>query len=507
MSSSEPSVSTRERIVLWAASALAVALPHLSVWLPPATDLPQHLAQIRIFGEALHGSTLYRIQPFTPYGTVYVLFGLLWLIAPLAKLPALASLALAEAWVLAVHGVAFARKRSPAAAVLASIFAFSHLAYWGFASFALGFSAFAIWLYLTRRRDSAPGPKEAAAVGVGALLLYFTHALWFLAGLGWLGAQGLLFQRQPRRWIWRGAAVLVTLGFALAWYPSYARRAAREFDVSLGWTDWLDRLGLAWWIDALLGGVRGLLEPLTLLLLAIVAIVVWRMRRGPADRELLACAALFLASGLLLPDHYMNTVRFAQRFVPAGATLLALGLPAAARPARTTLAAAFASLLLFCGITRAEWVRWSDTELVGLRESLAALPPNARILGLDEIPHSVILRGKPFLQLTSYAQVFNGGTTNASFSDYPHFPVVYRDTAHPWTQGLEEEPRSLRETDLPYFDAVLVQATPADHDALVARFGFVPLSAPARWRAYRIPPKATGPDPKVQPRGSAESNR
>ncbi|MBS2031942.1 MAG: hypothetical protein JST54_28855 [Deltaproteobacteria bacterium] len=486
-------VPTRTRLLLCAASVLAVALPFLSVSLPPSTDLPQHLSQIRMLGETFAGSTLYRFQPFTPYGTVYVFFGLLWLVAPLAKVPALAGLVLAEAWVLAVHGLARARKRSPAAAVIASVFAFSHLVYWGFASFALGFSAFATWLYLTRPRGAAPGPREAVSVGAGALLLYFTHALWFLAGLGWLGMQALLFQRQPRRWLWRGGAVLVTVGLALAWYPSYARRAAREFDVSIGWIDWTDRLGPAWWIDALLGGVRGLLEPVTLLVLAVVALVVWRLRRGPADRELLTVAAVFIVSGLLLPDHYMNTVRFAQRYVPAGATLLALGLPAASRPTRASVAAALTALLLFCGVTRARWVRWSETELDGLSGALASLPHNARVLGLNELPQSQVLRGKPFLQMTSYAQVFNGGTTNASFCDYPHFPVVCRDTAHPWTQGLEEEPDGLLATDLPYFDAVLIQATPERHDALAAKWGFVPLSPPARWRAYRILAKATGP--------------
>ena len=67
----------RTRGALSSLSALLVLVPFFVVTFPPITDLPQHLAQVRLFGEALAdpGGPI-EIQWWTPYSLPYALLGL-----------------------------------------------------------------------------------------------------------------------------------------------------------------------------------------------------------------------------------------------------------------------------------------------------------------------------------------------------------------------------------------------------------------------------------------------
>jgi len=62
---------------------IALALPFLFVTLPPAADLPQHVAQARLLHEVIgtQGSG-YEVRVVTPYWTVYVLLSALWAVLP-----------------------------------------------------------------------------------------------------------------------------------------------------------------------------------------------------------------------------------------------------------------------------------------------------------------------------------------------------------------------------------------------------------------------------------------
>ena len=62
------SLHVGERGALFVASALLALTPFFVVTFPPITDLPQHLAQVRLFGEALADPDgPYGIQWWTPY--------------------------------------------------------------------------------------------------------------------------------------------------------------------------------------------------------------------------------------------------------------------------------------------------------------------------------------------------------------------------------------------------------------------------------------------------------
>jgi len=182
--------------VMWAspdeASLVAVwvgmAVPFLVVDFPPVTDLPQHVAQIRLFLEAARDPTsAYTIQWFTPYSLVYALLGAAWAVCPPAAAGRVAVLVLAVSSALAVHWLAARRNRPVAAAALASVLVFNHALYWGFLSFMVGWLAFIVWFQLTTRDSEGEfGWTEALQYCGTAVLLYDTHAPWFALGMLWL---------------------------------------------------------------------------------------------------------------------------------------------------------------------------------------------------------------------------------------------------------------------------------------------------------------------------------
>src|SRR5215813_8474311 len=61
------------RVLLATVCCLLLAVPFVSVRFPPITDLPQHLAQIRLFHETIAApDSPYRVQWLTPYILAYV---------------------------------------------------------------------------------------------------------------------------------------------------------------------------------------------------------------------------------------------------------------------------------------------------------------------------------------------------------------------------------------------------------------------------------------------------
>src|SRR5688500_13216945 len=77
------SKTPRLRWLWFFACAVAVAIPFAVTDFAPLTDLPQHMAQVRMLFEALSGkSQLYRLQWWTPYATAYGVLSLAWWAAP-----------------------------------------------------------------------------------------------------------------------------------------------------------------------------------------------------------------------------------------------------------------------------------------------------------------------------------------------------------------------------------------------------------------------------------------
>ena len=470
-----------------------MALPFLVSRFPPITDLPQHAAQIRLLGEALgENRELYRVQWLTPYGLSYLLPGMGWLLGGPLAAGRLGFLFAACLWAGALHAAAARSARAPEGAVVASVFVFSHVLYWGFLSFLAGFAAFAVWLRASEAsRGKALTVRRGAGLVASGALLYFTHALWFALGCLWLVVDGLRSRLPPRALAARALCLTPFVALAALWVPGLARRG---FDSAAHWPDsaW-ERFSPEGFTAAALGGLRGPLEPLALAaVLAWIALGAWQRRgegRRAWDGRLLVLAALLAACWAVLPVKAMNTIYLAERWLPCALAALVLASPAPrlGRVARLVPAMALAA---FVAATAVYWIACERTSLAGLDAVLRALPPRPRVLGLS-FAHSPLLRGEPFRQTFAYAQVVRGGELNFSFADFAPELVVYREPrTPPWTSGLEWFPERARTRDAAFFDFVVASGGERDHERLRSGLGLEPVTAAGTWRLYRVPASA-----------------
>jgi hypothetical protein len=391
---------------------------------------------------------------------------------------------------VAAHLLARRRGRPPEAAVLASLLFFNHATYWGFYSFALGLPLFVLLLDLVDRQRARLAWRDRVWLLVAALVLFLVHALWLAAGLLWLGVSSLLF-RGVRATISRVATVAPLVVWAAAWNRTLE---GTQLDAPPVWRDLGARTGTEWMVDAALGGLRGDLEEWALLVLVAwlaAGALAWAASpRARWDRTLVAAAVLFAAAALVLPDKTHNTIRFAQRWMPVAAFLGVLAAPAALRGRGVAAALACALALAFSARTAVAWRAFERTELAGLEQALAALPEGPRVLGLDLVKGSAIVRGRPFLQTFAYAQLLRGGSLAFSFTAFPSSLVGTRGwRPEPWTPNLVWNAENARRADALHFDFVLVNAVDdAAHAAVAAKLGLGAVTREGRWRLYRVQP-------------------
>jgi hypothetical protein len=478
-----------ERLVAFVACALLVALPFLTVTFAPITDLPQHLAQVRLLHEALaNPDGPYRIQWLTPYLLGYVPLGLAWWLVPNVTAGRIAMLILAGLWSLAIHWLAFQRGRPAAAAIVASALFYSHVTYWGFYSFVLGWPVFVLWFLLTTRAGSARFRRSDVLLYLGAAgFLYVSHALWLAAGIAWLVLRSVVARIPLRTLGLQLASVSPVLVGAAFWY--------RQLSGFSSPTHWIvtpsARLSFSWAVDSTLGGLHGPLESAMIVIVgAWIGLGVYQHRDRLSDGldcDLCLAAGFFLVLALVLPEKHQNTIAFASRWQPLAAIALLLGVPAPAWDRGLRNASALAVVAVFILVTSLAWMRFEREEWAGLPESLAALPANPRVLGLDYVKTSPIVRGRPFLQGFAYAQVVRGGQLNFSFAEFAPMGVVYKTPrARLWTRGLEWFPERLTASDFSHFDYTLVNAEEWRHSSLAASRTLTPVTERGRWRLYRI---------------------
>lgn len=493
----DPPKSPRRRLSWWilVVCSLLVVIPFASVEFPPITDLPQQAAQIRLFQETLQdsGEGPYEIQWFTPYSLSYLVLGISWLVFGPAACGRAAMAILGVLWVLSMYLVATRRNRPPAASVLAALFFFNHTVYWGFYSFVVGWPVFLLWFELTTETPSETFSFRQALkfLAVGALL-YMSHVLWLLAGTAWLILHGLVFRHSIRSLFLRVGYLAPLLVAVALWYPLFH---GSQMETPPVWgTDIVSRLSLSWLEDALLGGLQGRVEGIFLVIaigwVALSARRSWKEFATETDWEMLLCAGLFLSLALALPDKYMNTIRFEQRWAPAAVIMLIMGVPGPLLRSAVRELSALVVLAVFCVYTTFVWIAFEDTELSGLREALSALPQAPKVLGLSLFQESEFVRGSPFIQMFAYSQALKGGTLNFSFAELSPCLVVYKEQFQgPWTGGLEWFPGRFKESDLRHFDFVLINGPESEHSWVVSEFGLDPVTRDGRWRLYSIPLK------------------
>lgn len=466
-----------------------LSLPLLLVQWPPITDLPQHVAQVRLLTETIGDpATPYQIQWLTPYSLVYVVLGVCWWLLPPMLVGRAAAIVVVVLAVGAIHWLAARYQRPVAAAIFASVLVYSHVLYWGFLNFALGWPLFVLWLVWTDRPllEKALGRNLAVTLGL-SLLLYFTHILWLVAALLWLGIDSVRQRRGWRQTALGFAGSVPVLLLAAFWFASIS---ATSFSTPALWDPvWL-RLLPPLWVESVFGGLRSPIEGLTLALMVLwLAGGLWAHRRGSVDSlavRLLWCGTMFLLLFVLLPDKYTNTILLNDRWLPYAMICLVLAVPTAIGQ---RLAAAFAAVYLvgFVSLTMAYWVAFDHDEMSGIATALERLPERPRVMGLDFERSSRWIDGKPFLHGQAYAQVLRGGELNFSFADFAPSLVVYREPRNgPWTWQLEWFPERVQASDYPYFDFVLVHGGREVQREFRDQVTLEPKTESGAWRLYRV---------------------
>lgn len=481
--------------VIWAlVSCVVMTLPFLTTRWLPVTDLPQHLSQAPLFWDAItNPASAYEVHWATPYSLVYGIVGFAWWVFGPERAGQATMILLGIAWVLAVHAFAARHNRSVASAILASSLFLSQPTYWGFLSFVAGGLAFLVWFSVCEGRERSRGWELVRFFMAGGLL-YVSHVLWLAAGVGWLGLRHLAVPERRASLVWRGLGVSPWLVVAAIWYPSLD---ASGFDSMAVWTVTpFGRLTFTWLTEAMYGGLRGWLEyVMAASLVAWAGIGIWSGRHlQPVHMGMLGAAGLFLTVALVLPSSYQNTIVMAQRWVPTAAVLALLAMPAPLIPGRTQRPLAIALIAVFALATSTAWLNFRS-EISGIEESIAALPPGKRVVGLTHVQQSAYVRNLPLLQMYAYAQVDRKAELNFSFAEFAPLPVVFRDLdsqRRPWTKGLEWDPEGLSNRDLDHFDYAIIAANDAVHTGYAKLGRTQPITRSGLYRLYRVFPEDAG---------------
>ncbi|MGA2361382.1 MAG: hypothetical protein ABSG73_02885 [Candidatus Aminicenantales bacterium] len=486
-----PQGAFRERAMIATLLFVLAIIPILLTPIPPVTDLPQHIAQARLFKETLaNPDGPYIIQWLAPNNLIYVFLLVFWTVLPLGLITRAALIVIVLLWLAAIHGLGAVRSRAPATVAIVSLLIFNQSFYWGFLNFLIGFPVFILWFVLTTRDPEKTSWKLIGALAVTSFFLYESHALWFAAGAAWLILIALVKKASVKTALWRFAALVPCGLIAFSWYPDLsAFRAMAGFDTAPHWSPLFDRL--ASFLDAAFGGIRGPVETIVFVFLLLWAgLSIWQNRtrlKDGTDRDLLAAALFFLAIVIVSPDKYMNTIFFSSRWFPAAMVFLLLALPAPSFRRASPKVIALAVALLFSLITAFAWRSFETRDLSGFRGSLARIQDSSRVLGLDLGKESEHIKGRPFLQLFAYAQVFKGGELNFSFAEHYSGLVAYkakRDVR--WTAGLEWHGEKVKRTDFAFFDFVLVNGEEKDHQILGRFPELSPLTHLGKWRLYEV---------------------
>ena len=385
--------SKRTRVLFSLLSIGLVVVPFLVVDVPPSADLPQHVAQVRLFFETLgNPDSVYRIQWFTPYWLAYLVFGALWKIVEPMKVGLIGMALFGMAWAGAIHALAASRGRSiprrfwrRSSSSACRCTGVSHPS-------SSGFPVFLLWIPLT---TGTADQRSEWKLLLGCLLLYFSHALWLVAGLVWLVvhdvAIGLPLKKRRLR---RFAAVAPVILLAAIWYGNLEKL---QFTSPTDWTPlpWT-RVNPRWFVNTAFGGVKGPTEFVMMgVILLWVAVGLFQNRheiRKRSDGMLALAGFLLLAAALTLPNLYNQTTEFAQRWTAPALVLLVLAAPAPRVRPSLARAGSSAVAALFVVMLAILWSFYERHELTGFEQALEQTPPQSRVLGIETEQRSRVIK-------------------------------------------------------------------------------------------------------------------
>lgn len=479
-------------------ATLACIAPFWSGTIPPAADLPQHLAQIALLEQTLAGlrPELIVTHWYYPNTLVYFPLYLFWQMAdPLTSGRLILSL-LAICWVGASYLLATVQQRPIENWLLATPLTFNFLFSWGLLNFLIGFPCFCLFIAIARTRYRH---HTIIATAIASLLLYYAHSLWFAVANAWLVLHYLNDRKslQPSIFL----AMLPAWMLALVWYPQLrASRATSGVETGIIWGKMPhERLSFDYLSDSLLGSLHAQIETAFVITLGlwILAILVTRIRdlERMTDKPLLLAALLLLIAYYALPATFLNTIFFNRRWLPCAAILLLLALPAPRIKTSYAVSIAAGFLVTFSVTTILRWQDWEKEQLTGFMTAIEQLTPQDRLLALNQMDGSLEVEGRPSLQLFAYAQALRGSDIYFSFTEHYSGAVLFRAATPPNpVRELVWSPGKIRPDHLSGFNRILISGDDQQHALLVKRLGLTPIGdGTGLWRLYRPSPVAPAP--------------
>ncbi len=472
---------------------LIVLFPFLLVSFPPSTDLPQHLSQIQLLKQIYASqSDQLIVNWFAPNNLIYVLIAVVDFILPSWLLGKSILIIICLCWIVATVYLAKVRGRPIENVLLSFIFIFNASLYWGFLNFLIGWPFFALFLACFDKPNST---KNWLVLFFLSLLLFLSHALWFLMACVFIFVYSLFRIRSISDLFVKCSPMLPVGLLSAVWFRSLSdARFNAGFDTAAHWfSNPIERLSPTYVAESALGGIKGFVEPLILLIvLAWIIFTLYSNRSAilaKTDKALFLGGVLFFLVMLFAPEKYMNTIFFSQRWLPFSFILLSLALPAAEINRKIRIAIVLFIVLFLVIVISNKWYLFEKKELSGLERSLISLPENKRVIGLDFVKTSEYLKGRPFLQTFSYAQAYKGGQLNFSFAEHSTGIVIYKEPRRrTWTPGLEWIPERVTNRDIVQFDYALVNGFDQTH----LHFSRLPYlkevtkEGEGRWRLYEV---------------------
>lgn len=503
----------RSRITYWltfSTALLCCVLPLLMGPFLPATDLPQHVAQVAraVEGDVAAGQY---VAWWAPNNLIYTPMMALWPVFGPHHLGQATLVLLAAIWVLSHFYLAHHAKRPATSAMLASLTLYNGIFYWGMLNFLVAWPCFLLWWTqfdeLLRSPHKLPWRRYLVSISC-TLLLAWAHVLMLAAAgltcctllvLGGLDKLRRANTAAPnRRYLLALSSFAPVVGLVLPWVMGLrAERQSAGFLVGAHWTTKPEQR-----LEYLLTESIGCGAPLPWLFGAAVALWllsgVERPRGNTSSKAheaseqtwnnpLLVVGTLTVLVAFVLPDKYLNTIQFAVRWLPCGLALICLSAPGPAIRDSLKSLAILCLGVTFSATTTARCWSFQREELSGLEAALDRVPAKSRVLGLDFVKTSENFpTSRPFLHLPSYATALARASTNFDFGQHGTGLIRGEYPEEPWTPGLEWVAEWTQPRDLRYFEYALVGARPELHGRFFVAQWMHPVTFSGVWRLYQI---------------------
>lgn len=434
---------------------------------------------------------------YFPQTLIYCLVGMSMTLATPIVAGKLVMTTLVALWLYATHHLARSFQRPTENWLMSTVLVFNFLFSWGFLNFLIAWPIFCFFLSRSTHllQSVKLKPRDLLFHGLLFLLLYYAHALVFLLSNTVLAA--LLFMSRRRSHFGLFMTAAPAWGLALAWYPTLAElRTASGASVAPSWQHTpLKRLDLNALTDALFGYMANPIENvMTVVIIGWIAFAALQNRsalRELTNIPLLIASVLMLLGWLLLPEYYMNTISFGERWLPLGATLLILALPSATFPRRLSIFVPVTMFISMTAVAATALIQHENEEQNGLLEALNSVKPTDSLIAIDRLGSSY-LKGSPSLQVFAYSQALHGNDIHFSFAEHYSGIVMPRSRIERivsqkeiWNE-LTPAGGTARE-----FSVLLVGADDTNHRMIAQTLKLGPGTPPdTTWRLYQLNPAA-----------------